>query len=58
MYSPKPTTFLPVKIWLSRETKMRQERKVTDIDGDKMDLCMSVLSGLRGRHVHDLAGAT
>jgi hypothetical protein len=27
------------------------------IDGDKMDLCVTVLAGLGGRHVNDLAGA-
>jgi len=29
-----------------------------DIDGDKVNFRVSVLTGLRGRHVHDLAGAT
>jgi hypothetical protein len=29
-----------------------------DIDGDKVNFGMPVLTGLRGRHVHDLAGAT
>jgi hypothetical protein len=29
-----------------------------DIDGDKVNFGMSMLTGLRGRHVHDLAGAT
>jgi hypothetical protein len=28
-----------------------------DIDGDKMDLCVTVLTSLGGRHVDDLAGA-
>ena len=28
-----------------------------DIDGNKMDLCVSVLASLGGRHVDDLAGA-
>jgi len=28
-----------------------------DIDGNKMDLCVTVLSSLGGRHVDDLAGA-
>jgi hypothetical protein len=26
-----------------------------DIDGDQMDLSVTVLSSLRGRHIHDLA---
>jgi len=28
-----------------------------DIDGNKMDLCVTVLASLGGRHVDDLAGA-
>jgi len=28
-----------------------------DINGNKMDLCVTVLAGLGGRHVDDLAGA-
>lgn len=28
-----------------------------DVDGDEMDLGVTVLAGLRGRHVDDLAGA-
>ena len=28
-----------------------------DIDGDKMDFCVTVLASLGGRHVDDLAGA-
>ena len=28
-----------------------------DIDGNKMDLGVTVLASLRGGHVHDLAGA-
>jgi hypothetical protein len=28
------------------------------IDGDHMDLCVTVLAGLGGRHLHDFAGAT
>lgn len=28
----------------------------THVDGDKVDLGVSVLAGLRGRHVDDLAG--
>jgi hypothetical protein len=26
-----------------------------DIDGDQMDLCVTVLARLRGRHINDLA---
>lgn len=29
-----------------------------DIDGDQMDLGVTVLAGLRGRHINDLAGAS
>jgi hypothetical protein len=28
-----------------------------DIDGNKMDLCVTVLASLGGRHIDDLAGA-
>ena len=28
-----------------------------DVDGNKMDLCVTVLASLGGRHVDDLAGA-
>ena len=29
-----------------------------DIDGNKMDLSVAMLAGLRGAHFHDFAGAT
>jgi len=28
-----------------------------NVDGNKMDLCVTVLASLGGRHIHDLAGA-
>jgi hypothetical protein len=33
-----------------------RNKRLTYIDGNEMNLRMAMLSGLRGRHVHNLAG--
>jgi hypothetical protein len=37
-------------------TQEYRNKRLTYIDGDEMNLRVAMLSGLRGRHVHDLAG--
>lgn len=64
------SSFLPVKIWSvsghPKEVIGRLNRvcagsaelsdSSTHVDGDKVDLGVTVLAGLRGGHVDDLAG--
>ena len=66
----RSSIFFPVKIWKSRmKSKIKSVLKIdpitntqdeTHINGNQVDLSVSVLSGLRGRHVDDLfeIGAT
>jgi len=37
-------------------TQEYRNKRLTYIDGDEMNLRVAMLSCLRGRHVHDLAG--
>ena len=43
---------------MSRGAKILELLASEDVNGDKMDLGVTVLAGLGGGHVHDLAGAT
>lgn len=36
----------------------RVKKRETDIDGDEMDFCVTMLAGFRGGHVYDLARTT
>ena len=56
----KLTSFLPVKIWegMVRYGERVGKRGIAHIDGDEVDLGVTVLACLGGGHVYDLAGAT
>jgi hypothetical protein len=54
------TNFLPVKIYDGNSSEIneyRRKRAVTYVDGDEVDLRVTVLAGLGGRHFHNLARA-
>ena len=42
---------------MGRRAKFFKLLASEDIDGNKMDLCVTVLASLGGRHINDLAGA-
>jgi hypothetical protein len=52
------SSFLPVKICTVSFAPYHLRPKVTHISGDQVDLGVTVLSSLGGRHVDDLAGSS
>lgn len=51
-----PGEDLEIKCYCTRSKWI--ERVTTHINGDEMNLCVTVLSGLGGRHIDDLARAS
>ena len=59
MHGIKPETyqFFAGEDLIVHEIYIQRNKGWTHINGDEMNLRMAMLSGLRGRHVHNLAGA-